>query len=316
MSPSPLLDSVLAEAQDQTAFQDSDGMISFVNIGNKDVLSTDEYKTGRDLCDKVCNFYPSLQIKVLNYLKNNPTKVLPGDSVPSTQWDPAVSHYIQYILTESGGITGYKVGSETYSYTQSVVDFSTNFLKFVFDTFVLPKDVVDQITSFVQGIGQSLRVSWTDRGKHYQNVLLGQCHEAVPVNSTGTPYVYFPKIKYYYISVDASQQAFTTSCGGGENITFNFTYDTYITALTAAVIHQQQPDYGNFVAILDKAQGIAYKDANNKLDAVVDGPSSQLPAINGANEFGVYLPDYPQVSIRTPISIEDILNGKNGLGNQ
>ena len=138
-----------------------------------------------------------------------------------------------------------------------------------------------------------MRASWDDRSRNYQTAILGQCHEAVPVDKTGGAYVYYPKIKYYYLSVDSSQQAFTSDCATVRKITFDFRYESYVTGLKASVLDNTSDDYKSFVDFLDQAQGKSYVDARNKLKDILDGVPSLKP-----DEFEVDLQTYPPVSIK------------------
>ncbi|HET8841630.1 MAG TPA: hypothetical protein VFN35_09195, partial [Ktedonobacteraceae bacterium] len=298
-----LLDEVLDE---QKAFQDSDGLISFVNLASSFVTDSHEFKTGQAVCDKVSNFFATLRQSVYSFLLNNPAKVLKGDINPTSQWDLAVTHYMQFLLTQAGGLTNYVVTSENYSTTQVLTEFSTDFIKLLFDSATVPKNIIGGVVSFIQGVGKSLRTSWDDRARHYQINLLGQCHEAVPTDETGETYIYFPKIKYYYLSVDSSQQAFTSDCVSVRKITFNFKYESYVTALKASVLDSTSKDYTTFVAFLDKAQNKSYKDASNTLDSILNDTSSMSPASRldaDVNEFGVSLQRYPVVSMKSSASV-------------
>lgn len=320
-SPHEMLDSVLSLStlgdNDQTAFQDSDGLISFVNLSSSFVNSNAEFKTGRAVCDKVSNFFATLRIKVFQYLINNPTQVLPGDIKPTTQWSAAVTHYMQLMLVKAGGLTNYRVTTETYSFTQVIAEFNTAFLKLVFDAAVVPEAVIADVTAFIQGVGSSLRASWDDRSREYETAILAQCHEAVPTDSSGDTTVYFPKIKYYYLSVDSSQQAFTSPCTSVEKITFNFRYEYYVTGLKASILDTNSKDYKDFIAFLDKAQGISYKQALNNLDAVLEGTTSSgtTPAAGGllldaGQMLGVNLIEYPRTAGSPPRAIEALLNAR------
>lgn len=298
-TPLALLDEVLAPS-DQTPFQDSDGLISFVNLSSSFVTDSAEFKTGRLVCDKVSNFFATIRQNVFSYLLKNPSRVLAGDTAPTTQWDPAVTHYIQWLLTQAGGLTNYHVTTEVYSNTQVITEFSTDFIKLMFDVATVPTEIMSSVVSFLQGVGQSLRASWDDRSRNYQTALLGQCHEAVPVDETGEAYIYFPKIKYYYISVDSSQQAFTSDCATVRKITFNFRYESYVTALAASVLDNTSSAYKSFVGYLDKAQAISYENASNTLDNILDGASSTPPTSElGLSVFGVDLQEYPVIPVKS-----------------
>ena len=292
-----LLDELLAApSADQAAFKDSDGLISFVNLSSSFVTSNSEFKTGRQVCDKVANFFATLRVKVFQFLQGDPSRVLPSDTPPTTKWDPAVTHYMQFLLSQAGGLTGFKVTTETYSVTQVLTEFNTAFLKLFFDAATVPGNILTDVSNFIQGVGTSLRASWDNRARNYQTALLGQCHEAVPTDSSETTTVYFPKIKYYYLSVDSSQTAFTSPCTSVEKITFNFKYEYYVTALKASLLDTESKDYAAFVGFLDKAQGISYKQAMNNLDAIlgntVSSPGgSPVSATQGgiSHPFGINL---------------------------
>lgn len=292
------------------AFSDSDGLISFVNLSSSFVQNNTEFQTGRAVCDMVANFFATMRQKVFAFLQANPTKVLAGDTPPVTQWDSSVTHYLQYMLVEAGGFADFQVTTETYSVTQTIVDFNTAIIKLLFDAVAIPENILTDVMDFVSGVGSSLRISWDDRSRNYATCLLGQCHEAVPTDNTGTDFVYFPKVKYYYISVNSSQQEFTSPCVNVDKITFNFQYDYYVTALKASVLDTTSTDYQNFTAFLNKAQGISYQDATNNLDAILDGTSSTSPQAPGlaANVFGVDITEYPGVAIPANRRIEQLLN--------
>lgn len=293
-----LLDEVLASPPDQKAFQDSDGLISFVNLSSSFVTSNSEFKTGREICDKVSNFFATLREPVFSFLLKDPSKVLKGDTAPTTKWDTAVTHYMQYLLTQAGGLTNFQVVSEFYSNTQIIAEFSTEFIKLLFDAATVPTGIIGSVVSFIQGVGQSLRGSWDDRSRNYQTAILGQCHEAIPVDKTGETFIYYPKIKYYYLSVDSSQQAFTSDCATVRKITFDFRYESYVTGLKAAVLDNTSADYERFVEFLDQAQGTSYTDAKNNLESILNQIPSLPPSKSEIDLFGVDLQAYPRVSLK------------------
>lgn len=294
------LDAILA-ADDQSVFQDSDGLISFVNMASSFVTSNKEYKTGREICDKVSNFFATLRIKVFATLKKYPDKILPGDTVPDSKWDPAVTHYMQNLLAQAGGLTNARVTTESYSITQVITEFSTSFIKILFDATAVPQNIIEDVTKFIQGVGDTLRVGWDDKSKNFSTALLSQCHEAVPVDASGTA-VYFPKIKYIYISVNSEQTVFTSPCINVKKLTFNFKYEYYVTALKSSILDENSDDHKRFVGFLNKAQEISYKDADNNLDAILnDTLSDQTKKLefvaDGTNVFSVSLSEYPSVAI-------------------
>jgi len=300
-----------------------DGLIAFVNLSSSFVQSNPEFTTGRSICDQISNYFATMRQKVFAYLQQNPSKVLAGDSPPQTQWDPAVTHLMQFLLTEAGGLTNYKITTETYSYTQVITEFSTSFIKLFFDAVACPEEIVSDVASFIQGVGQSLRASWDDRSRNYATALLGQCHEAVQASADDpNTFVYFPKVKYYYISVSSSQQEFTTSCSRTAKVTFNFQYEQYVTGLAAAVLDPKSSTYAQFTQFLNKAQGINYKDADNQLDSILGVTSSADPSAAGMpttplyqiNSFGVNLTEYPRVAAQPPRPIQQILNAARARG--
>ncbi|WP_158841810.1 hypothetical protein [Saccharothrix deserti] len=285
------LDLILG-GSDGSAFRDTDGLISFVNLSSDFVSDNPEFKTGQALCDMIANFYSTLRPNMFAALVKGTVKPLQGDPVPTTQWDASVTHYMQYLLQKSGGLTDYKITTETYSETQFVAEFSTSFLKTVFDAVVVPESVITGVTAFISGVGESLRVSWDDRSRDYAVGLLGQCHEAVQQNRDGTPiYRYFPKIKYYYLSVSSSQQEFTSPCASTKTITFNFQYENYVTAIAAAALDSSTEAYRDFHGFLARAQATNYKNATNQLDTILDGTASSPPS--AVDVFDVELSEYP-----------------------
>lgn len=256
-------------------FEDSDGLISFVNLASASVTSSPQYPTGRTICDKVSNFFATLRPNVFIFLQKNPQDVPPGDTPPQTQWDPAVTHYMQNLLTEAGGFTNFSTTVETYSVTQNITSFSTNLIQILFDTLSAPTSIVDNALTFVQGIGQSLQLSWNNRTNDYQVALLGQCHEAVPVSPTdSSAFVYYPKIKYYYLSINSSQTAFTSNCANVQELTFDFQYESWVTGLQSAVLEPSSQTYQSFVAFLNQAQAVSYQQASNQLADVLAATSS------------------------------------------
>jgi hypothetical protein len=301
------LDMILGD-DDKSAFKDSDGLISFVNLSSDFVSNNPEYKTGQTLCDMIANYYSTLRSDMFGTLTSGKIAPLKGDPVPTTQWDASVTHYMQYLLQKSGGLTDYAITTEAYSDTQYVAEFSTSFLKTIFDAIAVPASVVSGVTAFISGVGESLRVSWDDRSRNYAVGLLGQCHEAVQQNTEGTPiYRYFPKTKYYYLSVSSSQQEFTTSCSSARKITFNFQYESYVTAIAAAALDSSTKVYTKFYGFLERVQKINYKNATNLLDSILEGTASASPA--EVDVFNVNLAHYPV--LHTPANLST-LSGASG----
>lgn len=289
------LDAILAHAgtdPPSNTFQDSDGLISFVNLSTNLVTKNPEYLTGVDVFDKTANFFSSLRIKVYASMVDGKIHPLKGDPAPKTQWDPAVTHYMQNLLQQTGGLTNFSITTESYSDTQVIAEFSTDFLKLLFDAATVPTAIISGVTSFISSVGTSLRASWDDRTRDYSIVVLGQCHEAVQQSGVGDPvYRYFPKLKYYYLSVSSSQTEFTTSCSTTQKITFSFNYEYYVTSVAAAVLDHGSDPNKKFVGFLDKAQAANYKDAENRLDTILNDTTSSAPT--SMNTFNVDITTYP-----------------------
>jgi hypothetical protein len=304
-------------AANQDAFSDSDGLISFVNLSSSFVTNNPEFATGRAVCDKISNFYSTIREPVFDYLVKNPAKVPPGDAVPKTKWDPAVNDMIKMLLAQAGGLTNFSVTNETYSATQVIADFNTSFLKLIFDAAVVPASIISQVGNFITSVGDTLRASWDDRSRTFATALLGQCHEAVPVAAGSDTTIYFPKVKYYRIEVDSSQQEFTSPCTSVKKVTFNFNYTYYVTGLKASILDPTSSDYKQFVSFLDKQQNISYDQAQNLLDQILNGTVSSAPSgqkqslgmLDEMNTFGVDLMAYPKALIQPHPSIESVLNG-------
>ncbi|MGA6162504.1 hypothetical protein [Amycolatopsis magusensis] len=283
---------LLLGAAGGSSFQDSDGLISFVNLSSDFVRGNAEFTTGQALCDMIANFYSTLRPNTFAAMTDGRLQPLAGDPVPTTQWDASVTHYMQYLLQEAGGLTDYSITTETYSETQYIAEFSTSFLSTVFDTITVPSEVVSAVTAFISGVGESLRGSWDERSRNYAVGLLGQCHEAVQENVGDPPiYRYFPKTKYYYLSVSSAQQEFTTPCASAKTITFDFQYENYVSAIAAAALDANSETHQSFTAFLQRAQAVNYTNATNQLDAILSGVASAPPASH--NLFDVDLRAYP-----------------------
>ncbi|XYK81877.1 MAG: hypothetical protein ROO70_06610 [Labrenzia sp.] len=305
-----------AKDADQKAFTDSDGLISFVNLSSSFVTDNPEFAVGRSVCDKISNFYATLRVRIFGAMKNGTITPLAGDKAPQTKWDPAVTHYIQYLLAMAGGLTNYKVINETYSETQVITEFNTAFLKLLFDAAVVPEAIITDVGNFVQSVGKTLRASWDDKKRAYSTALLGQCHEAVQVATGSNTTVYFPKVKYYRIAIESHQQEFTSPCSDVKKITFNFKYTYYVTGLKASILDATTSDHQKFVEFLNKQQEISYKEADNKLDQILEGTTSEAPSgqklkggvLEEMNAFGVDLTSYPVTLEQRHPMIEDVLN--------
>jgi hypothetical protein len=307
------VDQLLA-GTDQSAFSDSDGLISFVNFESSFVQDNAELPVGRSICDKIANFYSTLRPKVFLAMQRGAINPPPGDPAPATLWDSAVTHYMQFLLQETGGLTNYSITTQSYTVSQFIQDFSTSFVKILFDAVVVPSRIIEDVTNFLQAAGDSLRVSWDDRSRSFQYSLLAQCHEAVRVAATGSRFVYFPKVKFVSIRIDSRQRVFTTPCSRTEVLEFDFEYEYYVTALSAAVLDESSSDNKRMVRFLDKAQGINYEDADNKLDAILDSTSDNgagLAAFGGSLE--VDLTNYPRAALSPPRMIQTFLNNPAAL---
>lgn len=302
------------DPSDQNAFQDADGLISFVNMTSAFVKNNKQFPTGQAVGDSLSNFIATLRPKVFGAMQKGTIAPVGGDPKPQTQWDPPVIHYMFYLLTQTGGLTNFAITSENYSTTSVIADFSTDFVKLIFDTAVVPASVVAGVTKFLQGVGNSLRTSWDNKSRNYQNTLLGQVHEAVPLDGSGNDYRYFPKIKYYHIDISSEQQEFTTPCTDVKRITFNFKYEHYVTALASGVLDDTSNLHKSFTAFLGKAQSANAKEADNSLDMIIGTSSASAALLSpigepGVNVFGVDLSEYPRALMSPPSAIEQLLNG-------
>lgn len=115
-------------------------------------------------------------------------------------------------------------------------------------------------------------------------------------NVDGPPvYRYFPKLKYYFLRVSSSQTEFTSDCATVRKITFNFKYEYYVTAVAAAVLDKKSAEYTSFTDFLNTAQDANYKDAKDKLDAILNGTVSSGPG-HQLSAFNVDLGAYPAVT--------------------
>jgi hypothetical protein len=249
---------------------------------------------GSAVGDKILNFYATLRGNVYGFLQHNPSKLLPGDTPPNTKWDPAVTHYLHFVLHATPGFAHSITTRQTYGQTVLLSEFSAAFVQNAFDTRAVSAAEANELTKFMEGVGASLRVNWDDKSRSFGAAVMALCHEAVQVDGSGNNLVYFPKIKYYYVAANASQPAFTSGCRRTERIAFNFEYEYYATALGASVLDVTSADYKSFVALLDKAQNTSYKDAMNTVEVVL-GQTASTP--EGANSFGVNYADYPRVNL-------------------
>lgn len=297
----------VAGDSDQKAFSDSDGLVSFVNLSSSFVTGNKAFLTGRNVCDKVSSFFATLRQNVYAAQLRDAKYILEGDSKPKDQWDLPVTHKMQKMLIDAGGLSSFKITTETVSTTQVLAEFSSDFVKLIFDVALVPASIIEGVVGFIQGVGETLRTSWDDRSRSFTTTLLGQCHEAVPVDSTGQATVYIPKIKYFHIAVTSEQTAFTTPCSKISKITFNFQFENYVTALKASVLDEASDDYKSFVAYLDKAQRVNYRDAENNLDAILSGSTSTGASsvttphlLEEMSELGIAASEYPQVIQKTP----------------
>lgn len=112
----------------------------------------------------------------------------------------------------------------------------------------------------------------------------------------GKDLIYFPKVKYYYISVSATQTEFTNDCSKTQYVTFNFNFESRVSALKASVLDTKTSDYTKFKAALDKAQGKLYTDCLNTIDKILD-TESKLPTGEFLLGTNINLDNYPRISI-------------------
>lgn len=298
MSDLSLLERALAIAPSNT-FQDTDGLISFVNLSSSYVVNSSEFKIGQRVCDKISNFFASLRLNVFAAMLKDKVPPLAGDAKPHTQWDAAVTNFMFHICQEAGGFTNFSVTEEKFSKSQVVQEFSTDFIKMIFDAAVVPDAIIKDVTSFVQSVGATLRASWDDKQRTFSHVLMGQCHEAIPIDNSGKHFRYYPKIKIFHVEMNSSQQEFKTSCSRTKVLNFDFNYSYYVTGLDADLLSADSVLYDSFVnGFLGKAQGANNKDANSKLDSVIPDTSSSSPAKHIAGGGSTMtLEKYPLINI-------------------
>lgn len=269
-----------ADVPAQPTFSDGDGLVSFTNLKSSFITGSPEFKTGDILCSKVAKFFAGMRIRIFGYLQKNPGAVLPGDVAPVTQWDPSVTNLMQNLITGSGGFGAFMLKQETYSQTRTVVDFSMDMIKMIFDAVALPENLATDAAKFIQGVGNSLRISWDNQSKDYKVCTVSICHEAVQTDASGTNYYYVPKVKHYYLSIKSSQQEFQSPCVKVENLTFNFEIDSYVAALNPAVLDPTTTDYAKFVAFLDKAALQDYENVSNTMDSILQNTASTTTQSN------------------------------------
>lgn len=263
-----------ADAPAQPTFSDGDGLVSFTNLQSSFITGSPQFKTGDILCSKVAKFFAGMRIRIFGYLQKNPSAVLPGDVAPATQWDPAVTNLMQNLITGSGGFGAFMLKQENYSQTRTVVDFSMDMIKMIFDAVALPENLATDAAKFIQGVGDSLRISWDAESKDYKICTVGICHEAVQTDASGNNYYYVPKVKHYYLSIKTSQKQFKSPCVNVETLEFDFVIDSYVAALNPAVLDPTTPDYAKFVAFLDKAFLQDYENVSNTMDAILQNTAS------------------------------------------
>jgi hypothetical protein len=262
----------------------------------------------------MANFNATLRPKVFLAMQKGTINPLPGDVPPQTVWDPSVTHYLQYLLQQTGGLANYSVTTQTYTISQYIQDFSTAFVKTLFDAAFVPAKVIEDVTNFLQKAGESLRVSWDDRSRQFRFSTYSQCHEAVPMDSSGTHFVYFPKVKFINLAIDSRQRVFTTPCSRTEVLNFDFQYEYYATALSASVLNPSTTDHQRMVRFLDKAQGINYEEADNTLDAILDATSEGGASLAGfGGDVDVDLTNYPVAASTPPRLIQTLLNNPAAL---
>jgi len=318
MSAVDLLETVQnSSSGDQKKFTDEDGLISFVNLTSSFVKNAPEFKTGQRVLDKVSNFFATLRDKCYSALIKNPALIPAGDRAPKDRWSPAVTHLMKIMLEKTGALTNYKVNNTHFSHTMTLANFSGEFIKTLFDVAVVPPSIILKASEFITNVGNSLRTQWDKTEKNYTVGVLSQCHEAVPLDDIGKDYYYFPKIKYLYLDISSKQTEFTSSCVDVKNITFNFNYEYYVTALIHDILDENSTMYKMLTAFLDKAQGISYKEAENILDEVLekasDKPKTFLSTdgktkISEIEALGVDITKYPRLETTPPLPIENILN--------
>ncbi|MCP3712896.1 hypothetical protein M3I54_39405 [Paraburkholderia sp. CNPSo 3274] len=277
---------------DKKRFSDSDGIASFANLSAGFVTGVPQFITGRSVCDKICSFFATLRQDLYVKQIQDPRLILPGDGKPKDQWDLPVTHKMQRFLIDAGGVSAFRNTTETVLTTQALAEFSTDFVKQIFNVAIVPANVLPSVMKFIQDVGTNLRTSWDNRARSFTITLLGHCHEAVPIDHSGKTLAYIPMVKYFHINVNATQAALTTPYSKGEKITFDFTFLNYVTALKATILDEHSRDYKNFIDFIDKAQGINYRDADNSLEQILDNTVSSRNELNG---LGISASEYPKV---------------------
>ncbi|MDE9484305.1 hypothetical protein [Xenorhabdus bovienii] len=263
-----LLDELLSVAvvysDREDIFEDSDGLIRFVGLSSDKIIGTQEYKIGREICDKISNFYCTLRDNTYALLLKNPSKLLPNDSHPKNKWSPSVTNYMNSLLQKAGGFTNFKHIETNYSHEQYLHKFSEDFIKILFDSVTAPSAIIQPVTDFLKRTGDTLRASWDKESKYYSIIILSQCHESIDVNGK---IVYYPKIKYYYVLVNTEQKEFTTPCSNTKKIKFNFRYSEFVTGINQSLLNNNNND---FISFLNKAQSISYNQASDELDEILN----------------------------------------------
>ncbi|WP_289997870.1 hypothetical protein [Photorhabdus laumondii] len=249
----------------ENVFEDSDGLIRFVGLSSQKIIDTQEYKIGRDICDKISNFYCTLRDNTYAFLLKNPSQLLPNDHLPKEKWSPSVTNYMNSLLQKAGGFTNFKHIDTNYSHEQYLHEFSSEFIKILFDSISIPHAIIEAVTGFLKQVGNKLRASWDDKSKSYSIIILAQCHESIDVNGK---IIYYPKVKYYYVTVGTEQKELKTACSDSKKIKFNFRYSEFVTGINQSLLHNDKNK--DFINFLNKAQKISYKQASNSLNAILD----------------------------------------------
>lgn len=245
----------------KSPFQDDGGLIAFTNLSSTLSLSAPAFAIGQSVCDQVCNFFATIRSSIFTFLVQNPNEVLPGDKVPVDQWDFAVTHYMEYLLDSSGGVSGSGLTDVVFSEKQDVEKFSDGFVELMMDTSTAPLSISNDVTKFIQDLGGSIRTQWSNKGNTFNIIVMGQCHEAISATNSPGQVFYVPKIKCYSISADASQKCFTSICSPSKSVSFDFRYECYTTILKDSVLDPASQDHKDFLDFLGRAQEVKYTNA-------------------------------------------------------
>lgn len=256
----------LSVSPDDEVFEDSDGLITFVNMQSSFITSDPEYKVGKKLCDKITNFYVAFRPAMFEALNSGQILPLSGDKMPTDQWSISVSNQLTQIIYDTGALGSFKQETENYSETQNITEFSTDTFKIMLSALTLPGDLTGSLVKFMEGIGKTLSKTWSKKSKDYSTALQGQMHEAIPVSQKKDFYVYAPKIQYIYVGMNSSQEEFRNGCQDKKEVSFDFKYNRMVALLTSEALDENSEVYKDLIDTLDAARHVSLESAKNKID--------------------------------------------------